>query len=159
MPCFLTETGCRCKKKFVSITTMRLRRSWGMGWRKMLFHTCDSRIISPMVIVCYRAFQSNNNSTSPREPRSPEHTAEEHAARGELAGNPGRQEAGKLPWAQQSTGPGPQVPRLRLRRRRQDRSTDLFLPERACFCRLPIGRRRRCEWHNAPGVAAPDPRS
>ena len=37
MPCFLIETGCRCRKKFVSITTIRLRRSTGIGCRKMLF--------------------------------------------------------------------------------------------------------------------------
>ena len=47
IPCFLIETGCRCRKKLVSITTTRLRRSTGMGCRKMLFQICDSRMISP----------------------------------------------------------------------------------------------------------------
>ena len=47
MPCFLIDTGCRCRKKLVSITTMRLRRSTGIGCRKMLFQICDSRMISP----------------------------------------------------------------------------------------------------------------
>src|SRR5262245_45537434 len=46
IPCFLIDTGCRCRKKFVSITTTRLRRSSGAGWRKMLFQICDSRMIS-----------------------------------------------------------------------------------------------------------------
>src|SRR5687767_8852445 len=51
MPCFLIDTGCRCRKKFVSITTMRLRRSTGAGCRKMLFQICDSRMISPSVAI------------------------------------------------------------------------------------------------------------
>ena len=41
MPCFLIDTGCRCRKKLVSITTMRLRRSDGIGCRKMLFQICE----------------------------------------------------------------------------------------------------------------------
>src|SRR6185295_9258169 len=57
MPCFLIDTGCKCRKKLVSITTMRLRRSWGIGCRKMLFHTCDSRMISPSDMFAYRAFE------------------------------------------------------------------------------------------------------
>src|SRR5579872_2613027 len=48
MPLLRTDTGCRCKKTLVSITTTRLRRSRGAGWRKMLFQTCDPRIQSPM---------------------------------------------------------------------------------------------------------------
>src|SRR5688500_3168732 len=55
MPCFLIETGCRCRKKLVSITTMRLRRSTGAGCRKMLFQICDSRMISPSVAMRERS--------------------------------------------------------------------------------------------------------
>src|SRR4051812_26486743 len=51
MPCFRTLTGWRCRKKFVSITTTRLRRSLGIGWRKTLFQTCVSVILSTMAIV------------------------------------------------------------------------------------------------------------
>src|SRR5438477_8807557 len=47
IPCFLIETGCKCKKKLVSMTTTRLRRSTGAGCRMMLFQICDSRMISP----------------------------------------------------------------------------------------------------------------
>src|SRR5438132_12619678 len=47
MPLFRTDTGCRCRKTFVSITTTRLRRSRGAGWRKMLFQTCELRMKSP----------------------------------------------------------------------------------------------------------------
>src|SRR5438105_12776877 len=47
MPLFLTDTGCRWRKTLVSITTTRLRRSRGAGWRKMLFHTCELRMKSP----------------------------------------------------------------------------------------------------------------
>src|ERR1700756_1042289 len=50
MPLLRTETGCRCRKTFVSITTTRLRRSRGAGCRKMLFHTCELRMKSPMAI-------------------------------------------------------------------------------------------------------------
>src|SRR5262245_48183081 len=57
MPCFLIDTGCKCRKKLVSITTIRLRRSTGIGWRKMLFQICDSRIVSPRlgIVVCVAA--------------------------------------------------------------------------------------------------------
>src|SRR5262245_44896933 len=64
MPCFLIDTGCKCRKKLVSITTMRLRRSWGMGCRKTLFQSCDSRIISPMDIVGYRTVQREREHTT-----------------------------------------------------------------------------------------------
>src|SRR5437868_6617116 len=50
MPLLRTETGCRCKNTLVSITTTRLRRSRGAGWRKMLFQTCELRMKSPMAI-------------------------------------------------------------------------------------------------------------
>ena len=43
-----TDTGCRCRKKFVSITTIRLRRSSGIGCRKTLFQICELRMVSPM---------------------------------------------------------------------------------------------------------------
>src|SRR5262249_50198195 len=39
MPLLRTLTGCRCRKTLVSMTTTRLRRSRGAGWRKMLFQT------------------------------------------------------------------------------------------------------------------------
>src|SRR6516162_2132282 len=48
MPALRTETGCRCRKRFVSMTTTRLRRSRGAGWRKMLFQTCEPLIHSPI---------------------------------------------------------------------------------------------------------------
>src|SRR6516162_9150600 len=47
MPLLRTDTGCRCKKTLVSMTTTRLRRSRGAGWRKMLFQTCELRMKSP----------------------------------------------------------------------------------------------------------------
>src|SRR5881275_495499 len=47
IPCFLIDTGCKCRKKLVSMTTTRLRRSTGAGCRMMLFQICDSRMISP----------------------------------------------------------------------------------------------------------------
>src|SRR5262249_14708714 len=50
MPLLRTETGCRCKKTLVSITTTRLRRSRGAGWREMLFQTWEPRIKSPMAL-------------------------------------------------------------------------------------------------------------
>src|SRR5258705_8775141 len=51
MPLLRTETGCKCRNTFVSMTTTRLRRSRGAGWRKMLFQTCELRMKSPMDIV------------------------------------------------------------------------------------------------------------
>src|SRR5579885_2481489 len=50
MPLLRTETGCRCRKTLVSITTTRLRRSRGAGWRKMLFQTWLLRTKSPMAM-------------------------------------------------------------------------------------------------------------
>src|SRR5438132_7309859 len=47
MPDLRTDTGCRCRNTLVSITTTRLRRSRGAGWRKMLFQTCELRRKSP----------------------------------------------------------------------------------------------------------------
>src|SRR5438105_13958173 len=47
MPLLRTDTGCRWRKTLVSITTTRLRRSRGAGWRKMLFQTCELRMKSP----------------------------------------------------------------------------------------------------------------
>src|SRR5437868_12334018 len=47
MPLFRTDTGCRCRRTLVSITTTRLRRSRGAGWRKMLFQTWELRMKSP----------------------------------------------------------------------------------------------------------------
>src|SRR5438067_1775545 len=47
MPLWRTDTGCRCRKTLVSMTTTRLRRSRGAGWRKMLFQTCELRMKSP----------------------------------------------------------------------------------------------------------------
>src|SRR6218665_2353680 len=47
MLCFLSEAGCKCRKKLVSITTIRFRRSSGAGCRKTLFQTCELRIVSP----------------------------------------------------------------------------------------------------------------
>src|SRR5215470_5416165 len=47
MPLLRTDTGCRWRKTLVSMTTTRLRRSRGAGWRKMLFHTCELRMKSP----------------------------------------------------------------------------------------------------------------
>src|SRR5437762_1229593 len=47
MPCLRMETGCRWRKKLVSITTTRLRRSFGAGWRNTLFQTCEPRMYSP----------------------------------------------------------------------------------------------------------------
>src|SRR5205809_1330268 len=47
MPLLRTETGCRWRKTFVSITTTRFRRSRGAGWRKTLFQTCELRMKSP----------------------------------------------------------------------------------------------------------------
>src|SRR5207245_1095658 len=47
MPLFRTDTGCRCRNTLVSMTTTRLRRSRGAGWRKMLFQTCELRMKSP----------------------------------------------------------------------------------------------------------------
>src|SRR5579872_3444284 len=47
MPLLRTETGCRCRKTLVSMTTTRLRRSRGAGWRKTLFQTCELRMKSP----------------------------------------------------------------------------------------------------------------
>src|SRR5438270_3281061 len=47
MPLLRTETGCKWRKTFVNITTTRLRRSRGAGWRKMLFHTWELRMKSP----------------------------------------------------------------------------------------------------------------
>src|SRR5437660_3505910 len=56
MPLLRTETGWRCKNTLVSMTTTRLRRSRGAGWRKMLFQTCELRIKSPMAIsIPYRS--------------------------------------------------------------------------------------------------------
>src|SRR6266446_5283328 len=51
MPLLRTETGCKCRNTLVSMTTTRLRRSRGAGWRKMLFQTCELRMKSPMDIV------------------------------------------------------------------------------------------------------------
>src|SRR4051794_34302134 len=51
MPLLRTDTGCRCRKTLVSITTTRLRRSRGAGWRKILFQTCELRMKSPMAIA------------------------------------------------------------------------------------------------------------
>src|SRR5262245_43754153 len=51
MPLLRTETGCRCRKTLVSITTTRLRRSRGAGWRKMLFQTCEVFIQSPIAML------------------------------------------------------------------------------------------------------------
>src|SRR5438477_5898587 len=50
MPLLRTETGCKCKKTLVSMTTTRLRRSRGAGWRKMLFQTCELRMKSPIAM-------------------------------------------------------------------------------------------------------------
>src|SRR5436190_8535830 len=47
MPLLRTETGCRWRKTLVSMTTTRLRRSRGAGWRKMLFQTWLLRMKSP----------------------------------------------------------------------------------------------------------------
>src|SRR5712675_583679 len=47
MPALRTDTGCRCRKTLVSMTTTRLRRSRGAGWRKMLFQICDCLMKSP----------------------------------------------------------------------------------------------------------------
>src|SRR2546429_8166558 len=47
MPLCRTDTGCRCRKTLVSMTTTRLRRSRGAGWRKILFQTCELRMKSP----------------------------------------------------------------------------------------------------------------
>src|SRR5215469_18518128 len=47
MPLLRTLTGCRWRKTLVSMTTTRLRRSRGAGWRKMLFQTCELRMKSP----------------------------------------------------------------------------------------------------------------
>src|SRR5207248_214350 len=47
MPLLRTDTGCRCRKTLVSMTTTRLRRSRGAGWRKMLFQTWLLRMKSP----------------------------------------------------------------------------------------------------------------
>src|SRR5581483_4735467 len=47
MPLLRTDTGCRCRKTLVSMTTTRLRRSRGAGWRKTLFQTCELRMKSP----------------------------------------------------------------------------------------------------------------
>src|SRR5947199_3560932 len=54
MPLLRTETGCRCKKTLVSMTTTRLRRSFGAGWRKMLFHTWLLRMKSPIAMAAPR---------------------------------------------------------------------------------------------------------
>src|ERR1700704_5546191 len=48
MPILRTETGCRWRNTFVSITTTRLRRSRGAGWRKMLFQTWEFLMKSPI---------------------------------------------------------------------------------------------------------------
>src|SRR5438105_3672170 len=53
MPLFRTDTGCKCRKTLVSITTTRLRRSLGAGWRKILFQTCEPRINSPRLIALF----------------------------------------------------------------------------------------------------------
>src|SRR6516225_9911256 len=50
MPLLRTETGCKCRNTFVSITTTRFRRSRGAGWRKMLFQICELRIDSPIAM-------------------------------------------------------------------------------------------------------------
>src|SRR5438105_2265664 len=47
MPLLRTDTGCRWRKTLVSMTTTRLRRSRGAGWRNMLFQTCELRMKSP----------------------------------------------------------------------------------------------------------------
>src|SRR5881227_2167906 len=47
MPLLRTETGCRWRNTLVSMTTTRLRRSRGAGWRKTLFQTCEFLIQSP----------------------------------------------------------------------------------------------------------------
>src|SRR3954465_12400734 len=47
MPLLRTETGCRWRNTLVSMTTTRLRRSRGAGWRKMLFQICEFRMKSP----------------------------------------------------------------------------------------------------------------
>src|SRR5262245_9123107 len=51
MPLLPTETGCKCRKTVVSMTTTRLRRSRGAGLRKMLFQTCELRMKSPTDIL------------------------------------------------------------------------------------------------------------
>src|ERR1700722_10915048 len=47
MPLLRIDTGCKCRKTLVSITTTRLRRSRGAGCRKMLFQTWELRMKSP----------------------------------------------------------------------------------------------------------------
>src|SRR5436305_5835560 len=64
MPLLRTDTGCRCRKTFVSITTTRLRRSRGAGWRKMLFQTWELRMKSPTAM-----FSSLILSPSPSAPQ------------------------------------------------------------------------------------------
>src|SRR5947209_4110639 len=51
IPCLRTLTGWRWRKKLVSITTTRFRRSVGIGWRKTLFQTCESVIFSTIDMV------------------------------------------------------------------------------------------------------------
>src|SRR5947209_901720 len=65
MPLFRTDTGCRCRKTLVSITTTRLRRSRGAGWRKMLFQTCEPRRKSPTDITW--SFVSRQSSVVSRQ--------------------------------------------------------------------------------------------
>src|SRR5690348_7556452 len=50
MPCFLMETGWRCRKKLVNTTTIRLRRSVGAGWRKIDFQICELKMMSPRAV-------------------------------------------------------------------------------------------------------------
>src|SRR5438128_2179989 len=54
MPLLRADTGCRCRNTLVSITTTRLRRSRGAGWRKMLFQTWELRMKSPTDIAVAR---------------------------------------------------------------------------------------------------------
>src|SRR5579864_2233752 len=53
MPLLRIDTGCKCRNTFVSITTTRLRRSRGAGWRKMLFQICELRIWSPSDMMLF----------------------------------------------------------------------------------------------------------
>src|SRR4051812_22224679 len=71
MPLLRTDTGCRCRKTLVSMTTTRLRRSRGAGWRKMLFQTWLFLMKSPTDMSApFRTSDRGLRILSIRNPRS-----------------------------------------------------------------------------------------
>src|SRR5438094_8893247 len=68
MPLLRTETGWRWRKTLVSMTTTRLRRARGAGWRKMLFHTCELRMKSPIAI--YESLRNVGVNEPHKNPKS-----------------------------------------------------------------------------------------